>query len=163
MIKKGFTLVEMLLVTGILGILLVVFTQVLSSIFSLRYRSDTTSTLTQDMRSLYSKLSSDISNATLISSPTVGVSSNTLVITRSGQTITYALDSGNLTKQVGAATPIPINSPAHTQVSAFSVTRGNPLGDLSNLVLSITLTSRYLVPGNPPQTLDLNTTIGTKL
>lgn len=96
-IKKGFTLVELLLYMGLLAIFLVVLTEIFVTIMEVRLESEATSSVEQDGRFMVSRFAYDISRASAITTPAnLGDTTSLLVMTVGGDTFRYAVSGGNL-------------------------------------------------------------------
>lgn len=155
--KSGFTLVEMLIVMGILGILLAILSQVFGAILSLRLKSEAKSALAQDSRYLLTRLAYDVGRAEdlAVTSPT----SLDLVI--NSVTYTYALQDGSLLLTVGGDPAETLNSRG-TRVTSLALTALSPLGNLDSLRLDFTLEATTSQPGITSQSRRLITTLGTR-
>ena len=104
--QKGASLIELLLYFSLLGILLMVVTDVMlrTSEFSLEAASK--NDLLADTRFIISRLSYDIHQATSITTPAIlGDNSQTLVLTVGTETHTYTISGSNLVyERVAGAT-----------------------------------------------------------
>jgi prepilin-type N-terminal cleavage/methylation domain len=144
--KKGFTLVEMLLVMGITGILIVVLSQVFGSILTMKLRSEATSAVAQDARYLLSRLSYDVARSSSIATP----SPSELELTIGGVVHEYTLDNGRLMLAVGGGTPQALTG-VRTQLTSLTFTKLADLGTKQNVEVNATLASTISQPGGPPQ------------
>lgn len=126
--KSGFTLVELIVYMGILSMLLVVFTDIFTSILDTQLSSQRTSSVAQDGRYIYSRLIYDINRAQGVILPAnLGDVSVSLQATISGTLYTYALAGGNLTVTDNTGT-YALNS-YDTTISGLQFTRlGNASG-----------------------------------
>lgn len=95
--NKGFTLIELLIFMGIFSILMLSMFQLLTSIFDVQLESQSTSVVSQDGRYILNRLTYDIKNATIVTTPGVGFQGQTLIISDGITTNTYNLSNGNLT------------------------------------------------------------------
>ena len=96
-VQKGFTLVELLVYMGLLSILLLILTQIFTTVLDMQLESESTSSVERDSRFIISILAYDIHRSTAITTPTsAGSTTNSLVLTIDGNTHTYALDGTNL-------------------------------------------------------------------
>lgn len=96
--KKGFTLVELIIYMGLLTVLILVFTQIFTSILDNQSSSQSTSRVAEDGRYIYSRFIYDVNRAQSISIPAaLGSSSANLVLTINSAQYTYSTNSGNLT------------------------------------------------------------------
>lgn len=138
--KRGLTLVEVLVVMGLLGGFLVVLTTVFTTTLKVQTESDSTASVAQDGRFLLARLSYDILRADTITTPaSLGASSSSLVLTISGTTYTYAVASGVL--QLTTTETNALNS-SETTVSGFTLQRIGNSGGKETIRLSFTLTSK---------------------
>ncbi len=104
-IKRGFTLVEILLYMALLSIFLITLVDILVSILDVQLESQATSAVDIDSRFISSRLNYDVTRADAITAPAnLGDVSPTLVMTIGGATYTYSLSSGNLTLSDGTTT-----------------------------------------------------------
>ena len=165
--NHGFTLLEIVIYIGLLGILLVVMSQVFIAILGTKLNSDSSAGVAQDGAYMLARLSYDIHRAARIVSPNLGASSSTLVLeaTDSGvlRTYTYALTDGLLTLSDGINTDR-ING-GGTTISQFSVTRiGNSdiIPDAKDtLKIALTEESTY-TRSSGIETMVFQTTIGLR-
>ena len=159
--KPAFTLVEMLLVMGIMSILLVILTQVFASILSLRMRSVATTAVAQDSRYLISRLSYDVIRPQYIVAPLPGSSDNALVLTIDGNTFTYALQGDALTLSVNAASPERLTD-IYTAITGATFTRNSDMGDKKSINIVLNIESKIIVPGGVSGARQLTTTLATR-
>lgn len=87
--QKGVTIVELIIYIGLLSIFMLVLVDVFVTILNAKLESESTSTLNQDARYIYSKMVYDVVNASSFTVP----NSTTLVVGAN----TYSLSGGNLT------------------------------------------------------------------
>lgn len=127
--KAGFSLVELIVYMGILSALLVVFTDIFTSILDNELSSQRTSSVAQDGRYIYSRLIYDINRAQGIVLPAnLGDTSVSLQAVIAGKLYTYALSNGNLTITDDTGTSYMLNS-YDTTISGLQFTRlGNATG-----------------------------------
>ena len=162
MIKKnsGFTLIEMLLYTGLLSIFLLILTQVFTSSLDAQLESQATSSAEQDARFIFARFAYDIENAdSLVLPASPGESSPTLTLTRSGQTFSYSLQNNNLvlTDSTG---PNVLNSYASNVTNLNFVRLGNVNGK-NNIQVSYTIESKTARVGGI-ETRSFEATLGTR-
>jgi prepilin-type N-terminal cleavage/methylation domain-containing protein len=137
---KGFTLVELLLTMALMGMFLVVLTDVVSSTLNVQTEAEAVSALSEDGRFLLARLDYDLQRATSITTPaSLGSSGSTLVMDIGGVANTYALSSGNLQLTNGAGTTN-LNSNEAT-VSDLSFQRLGNSGGKDTIRVSFTVTS----------------------
>lgn len=95
--QKGFTIVEMIIYSAILMSFLYVMTSMFVAILDMQLESESTSSVTQDSRYLFSRFAYDFGRATSVTTPaSLGEQTNTLELTINGVPHTYALTEGNL-------------------------------------------------------------------
>lgn len=95
--SRGFTLVELLIYMGLLTSLLLVFTDIFTSIIENQLTSQNTSNVAEDGRYVYSRFIYDVSRASAITEPlNYGSSSANLRLVIDGQNHLYSLVGNNL-------------------------------------------------------------------
>lgn len=146
--NRGFTIVELIIYMGILSLLLIVLTDIFSSIIDVRRDSEAITVVEQDGNFLLARLFYDISHAQSISTPAnLGASSSTLQLTIGGVSNTYSVNSGNLQVVNGSGTNV-LNS-VNSSVSGLSFLRlGNASGK-NTIQVTLTVTSRILRAAGP--------------
>ena len=138
--QKGVTLVEMLIVMGLLAIFLLIMTTIFTSTLDVQNQTDAYSSVLSDGRFIMARINYDIAISTGISSPTgLGVTSTTLALVTATNSYTYALSGGNLqlTDSSGTAN---LNS-GGTVVSGLSFTKLGNTGGKNTTRYTFTLTS----------------------
>lgn len=111
-IKKGFTLVEMVIVLGIFGILMVAGTDFLIQAI----RNSNRSAMENEVRQTASQIMQDIDAEARKADPLVGFSfpggnlQMTTVNSNPPRVINYSVISGSLTKTVNGGSPVILNS-----------------------------------------------------
>lgn len=138
--QRGTTLVEMLIVMGLLAIFLLVMTTIFTSTLDVQNQSNTYSSVLSDGRFIMARINYDIATSTSITTPsTLGVTSSSLVLTTATNSYTYALSGGNLqlTDNTGSAN---LNS-SGTVVSNLSFTKLGNAGGKNTTRYTFTLTS----------------------
>lgn len=154
--KRGFTLVEMLIVIGIMSILVVILSEVFGSILTTKIRSEATTALAQDSRYLLSRFYYDISRASDITSPT----GSTLSLTIGGTSYVYALDGTTLTLTVGGASPQALSS-VGTQITTLDFTRTD-LGVKKGVQVHLIIAPSAGLPGGANLSRELTTTVALR-
>ncbi|KKS95783.1 MAG: hypothetical protein UV71_C0003G0017 [Microgenomates group bacterium GW2011_GWC1_43_13] len=145
--QKGVTIVELIVYIGLLSIFMLVLVDVFVTILNSKLDTESTSTLNQDARYIYSRLAYDIANADSASV----LNPNSLNLVSSGVSYNYVLDgSGNL-----LLNDVTINS-LDTKVDSISFSK------IGNTVkISYTIESLITLPsGN--QTRTIETTVGLR-
>lgn len=98
--NKGFTILELVLYMGLLGIFLVIMTNLFVSTIEVRLESQTQSAIQQDGRFILQRLSYDIRRAQNIVLPLFGEQTNSLDLlineNQTNQHFIYSLDNQNL-------------------------------------------------------------------
>ncbi len=126
--KKGFTIVELIIYMGLLSGFLLILTTMFLALLETQLDSEATSSVERDGRFIFTRLSYDVARAQGITSPAIaGGQSNSLTLVISGVPYTYSIISGNLvlTNDLGSNR---LNS-VETQISNLSVERlGNTNG-----------------------------------
>lgn len=103
--QSGATLIELLLVMGLLSSMIIVVSTMFTSAIDQQQLSRNYSSVTANGRFIMARLNYDISRASAITTPaTLGASSPSLAITVSSTTYTYALSGNNLQLTDGTGT-----------------------------------------------------------
>lgn len=155
--KSGFTLVELLLVIGIMGILMTILFQVFGSILNMKLRSEATTAVAQDGRYLLARLSYDISRATSVSIP----NSTTLNLGIDGTTYSYALDGSTLELTVGAGASEQVTS-VLSQINSISFEQLTDIGTKKMVRIVISIAPSIIQQGGVSGERTLTTTIATR-
>ena len=96
-IKRGFTLIEIIIYMALLSIFLLTLTDIFVSILDVQLESDATSAVEQDGRFILSRMAYDIPRASSIDiPPQIGQTRSNLRMTIGGVTYEYAENGGNL-------------------------------------------------------------------
>lgn len=144
-LKKGFTLVELLLYMGILSVMLSILVTIFVTAVDVQLESEATSSVQRDGTYILAKLAYDVHRGSTISiPPSLGAETNNLKIVVGGVDYTYSVDAGdNLTLYNSSlGTTDNLNS-YDSKVSALGVKRlGNTGGVEDTLKINFTLTSR---------------------
>ncbi|OGD08246.1 hypothetical protein A2397_05525 [Candidatus Amesbacteria bacterium RIFOXYB1_FULL_44_23] len=148
--KKGFTIVELLIYMGLLSILLVVLGGLFGSVLETQLETQSVSVIDQDNRFIDARLVYDVHRATDVITPAgAGQTSSFLSLNIGGSTYTYSVSNGQLQLTIAGNTQAV--SSYGTQVSDFLVTRlGNPSGKPS-LRFNYTLTGSITSLDQEPQ------------
>lgn len=103
--RKGFTIVELLIYMGVVSALFLVMTELFATIFDVKTESEATSSVEYDGRFILSRLIYDVSRSSAITTPaSYGGSGSTLVLTIGGVANTYAVSGGVLQLTNGSGT-----------------------------------------------------------
>src|SRR3989344_8832478 len=148
-VKRGVTLIELLLYMAIMSIFLLTLTDIFVSIVNVRLEGEATSAVEQDGRYIVSRLAYDINRASLVLAPgTYGSpGTNTLSIDIAGTTYTYSLSGSNfqLVNDLGANN---LNS-SESKVSNINFQKIGNSGGKNTIKLSFTVTSVTERPSGP--------------
>jgi hypothetical protein len=138
--QGGVTFVELLLVMGLLGIFLVVLTNIFTATLDVQTQSQAYSATVSDGRFIMARLNYDIARATAVTTPAaLGDSDAALVLTIDGSPYTYALNAGSL--QLTDPTGTAGLDGGGTTVSNLSFQRLGNAGGKDTIRYSFTLTS----------------------
>lgn len=136
MTRRGFTLIELLIYMALLGVFLLVLTNVLVSALQSQIESSSTSLVDIDSRFILARLAYDVSHASSMTIPSLPGDTATSLGLSSG---TYNVVSGNL-----MVNNIQLNS-YDSQISSFSATRvGNGANKKDTVIVDFTVTSADL-------------------
>lgn len=122
--KRGLSLLELLIVLGILSIISVMLVTAFSSITRGRGSVETRTTVNGELRFAFQKIEQDIRGASSLTTPAApaGTSGSTLILVVGGANVTYDVSLGRLRRQVGAGTPEYITA-SSTLIGAPTFTR----------------------------------------
>ena len=122
----GFTLIELAIYGGLLGILLVILSEFFVALLNVQLVSSADTAVDQDGKYIVARMSYDFKRAKAILAPSLGQAAATVSATindaGTDYTYRYALTNTNLLLTVGASAATPLNSDA-TKVTSFSVSR----------------------------------------
>lgn len=145
-LSKGTTIIELLIYLALLSIFLTVLLNIFVTTLDFKLSSESTSTLNQDTRFIFSKISYDVYNADSFTVP----NSLELNTVRGAVSTNYSLVNGDLMRNSEK-----LNS-LDTKIENISFTK------IGNTVqVSYTLQSQFLLPGGQ-RTQTVETTIGTR-
>ncbi len=153
--RQGFTFIELLLYMGLLGILIVIMSQMFIAIVNLKLESSSSTAIQQDGTYITSRIAYDVRRASAILSPSLGQTSSVLSldIVDAGvhHTYQYASNSGVLTLSDG--TNADVLEGSGSAVTQFTVTR---VGNSATVVnakdtvdIVLTMTSKYVLSQGP--------------
>ena len=160
-LKKGFTLVELLIAMGILSILLIIFSQVFVAIFSQQLSGETDAAVQQDTTYLFNRLTYDVAQASAIAAPALGATGQTLTLTVGGVAYIYSLSGTTLTLTKGAGTAVALNGP-DTRISNVTFTTLGTVTGRRTVFIHITITGTTPLPGGRIVSRDIVTTVGVR-
>ena len=140
--EAGVSLVEMLIVMGLLAIFLVVITTVFTASIDTQNQSTGYSATTSDGRFIMARLNFDIMRATAICTPaSIGASASSLVLSVGGScNYTYALSGSNLQLNDGGGA-VSLNSSDSSVANTLTFQRIGNAGGKDTIRYSFTLTS----------------------
>ena len=135
--KKGFSIIEMILYAGLLVLFLGVLSNLFLSSLDIKTESEATSYLGQDARLVLSRLNYDIKRADSITAPALGTSSTSLILNIDGVSYTYALSGEKivLTNNLGSAN---LNG-SETGVAKINFERIGNVGGKNSIKMSFTM------------------------
>jgi prepilin-type N-terminal cleavage/methylation domain-containing protein len=157
-IKKGFTIVELLISLAIMSVLITILAQLFASILSLRQKSETVSAIAQDSRYILLRLSYDLARSDSIVSPAAGASGSTLSLMIGGTSYIYSESGGVLSLSVGGGSPSILNSPS-TTLSNFNFTGNQAIGGNASIGLSFTIDPTSQQINGAPVSRQVSTTL----
>lgn len=158
--KAGFTLVEMIIYGAILMSFLIVLTSLFSSLIETQLSSESHSSLAQDGRYIFSRLSYDIGRASDIAVPdNLASTSGVLQLIINGTPHTYVATSGLLevTNSLGT---IQLNN-VDTSVSNITFQRLGNSGGKQSIKIDFTLTS-LIIRGQGVENRSFSTTFALR-
>lgn len=138
--EQGVTLVEMLIVMGLLAILLVVIATVFTSAADVQSRTSNYSAIAAEGRFVMARINQDIARSTSTTTPaTLGATSTSLIMVINGSTYTYALNTNKLQLTDGTGTDFVTGD--DVTVSGLSFMRLGNTGGKESIRYSFTLTT----------------------
>jgi hypothetical protein len=154
--KKGTTLVELILYMGLLSVFLVIMSQLFVSSMGYKQESGSFSSVEEDGRFIISRLMYDSSRATSVITPNaVGIIGNQLVLNINGTDYTYVISGSNFTLNNGVTTAnLNSNLTTLTEVSFNRVSN-------THIKIDFTLQSVDLLNGQP-KVKSFTTTVGQR-
>ena len=157
--KYGFTLVELLMVMGIMSILMIILFQVFGSILDLKLRSEATTYVAQDSRYLITRLTYDISRASDVTLPVELSSGSSLTLVIDGQNYVYSLDGNILKLSVGGGDNLALNG-IGSKINTLTFTRFANTKRIVQISLGIVPTT--VQSGGVTLSRQLTTTVATR-
>lgn len=146
--EKGFTLIDLAIYSGLLGILLVILSELFISIVQLQLSSGAQGAVEQNGAYILSRTTYDLRRATLVTLPVLGGTTATLSASIADGGIEvpyrYELENQNLILTVGSETT-QLNS-SDTEVADFLVTKVGNSGQIATardtIVIGFTVRSK---------------------
>lgn len=125
--RKGFTLLELLIYIGVLSLLMVVIANAFISLSQGQGQSEVRSDINGSMRFASERMKQDIKNAGALTTPTLGTPGPSLSLVVGGVTVIYDTVGGVLRRTEGPGAPVPItgsgvfvNTPTFTRLENYS-------------------------------------------
>ena len=161
--NKGFTVIELLLYLAIFSMLLVVMFQLFTAIIDVQLESSGSSSVDQDGLYILSRFTRDIQRANSITTPVASSSASTLAVVISGDTLTFAQASSNLTLSDAAlGTSNQLNGEGTTISNLlFSRLASSQSAGLEAITISFRLTGKAKARSGQ-EVKDFKTTIGIR-
>ena len=155
--KRGFTIMELLIYMGLTAILLVVLTDIFVSILGVQSESTASSSVEQDGRYILARLSYDLPRASAIVNPSgLGqAATSSAILTIDGANYTYDGSTGNLLMGTDQ-----LNS-FGTRISNLTFQRLGNAGGKNDLQIRFRLTSR-INQRKGSETRDFQITLGQR-
>ncbi len=148
--KKGFTILEFMIYSAILGIFLMVLTTLFTSTLDLQLESEANTDVTSDSRYIFSRLSYDMGRSSDIIIPaTLGEETSTMQLVIDGNSYTYAINNGVLEVTSGVDTDR-LHSTGSVISDIHFLRLGNEEGKHS-LRIRFTVTSVSDLPSGPKE------------
>lgn len=165
--KHGYTLIELVVYMGLLGILLVILSQFFIAALNVQLVSKADTAVEQDGAYILARVTYDLRRATTVSQPSLGQTVATLsaIIADSGvnNAYQYALDDENLVLTI-AGSPSQLNSD-QSSISNFSLTRignsGQSATAKDTIQVGFTVQSKAITSSGA-QSLDYKTTVSLR-
>lgn len=146
-IQGGFTLIEMLLYMGLLTMLLLLFTNIFTAILDTQLAAQSTSSVSQDGRFVYSRITYDIHRASRIDTPIqLGDVTNTLQLTIGGVPYVYTLENGNLLLSISSSSA-QVNS-VDTAISDLQFKRIGNINGKHTVQINFTVANKINLHGS---------------
>ena len=154
--KKSFSIIEMVIYTGVYIILMTVLAQLFISTLEVQRESQSSSSVSRDGKFILSRLSYDIRRATSIDTPsTPGSQDGTLELTIVGLPYTYSVSDGNLLLNGDRLNGY------DTTVSDLNFIRLGNAGGKNSIQLDFTLTGNT-VKASGTEVESFHTTVGLR-
>lgn len=158
--NSGFTFVEIIVYMGILSFLLLILTQILTSVLDVRSESEAASYVQQDGRYILARLTYDINHAQSVEMPSIlGQQTNSLQIKINGEGNTYTLAGSDLTITNNSGTNN-LNG-FGSKISNLSFRRLGNINSPPTIKISFTITSTTIRESGP-EVKNLETTVGLR-
>ena len=160
-LKKGFTLVELIIYFSILSVFILILTDILVSVIDAQLSTQSTSAVAQDGRYIYARITYDINRAQSVSVPAnLGDTSNSLVLNISGTTYTYTLNGESL--QITDPTGTYSLTGSDTKLSNLQFKRIGNVNGKHTFQFTFTVTGTIPLPGGRIDSEAFQTTAGLR-
>ncbi len=137
--RGGFTIVELLMYMALVTILLTVLTSIFLAALDAQLSSQASSTTLTSGRFILSRLEYDLHRASEVNTPSqLGQTSDGLIISAGGSTLSYGVDNGNLILNTAGSSQV-LND-ASTTISNLVFTRLGNVGGKPTITISFTIT-----------------------
>lgn len=143
--EKGFSLIEFLVYSGVLAIVVAIISGVFIYLTRGTGQTDARTVVNSNMRLAFERIEQDVKDANGITTPSIGLSSNKLIISFASDQITYDISAGRIRRQVNSSTPIYITS-AQAEVTALTFTQFQNINVPANSIMvsvRTAITARY--------------------
>lgn len=158
---SGFTIIELLIYMAIVSVLLVVMTQILTSVLDIRVESGSDTVVDENTTFIFTRLQYDIHRASGIITPAApGQSGSTMKLNIGGVTYTYALVGSQL--QITSDLGTDMLSDSASSVSTFTVTRIGDGTSEDTLRINLSLSSVANTSGGVHQNRQLQTSVSIR-
>lgn len=143
--KLGFSLLELLIYVSILSIIVVVISNTFISLSKGNGQSKAKSEVNSSIRFANELIKQDLKNASLVSVPVSGGTSNTLTLTRNGEIIVYDTLDGVLRRQEATNPPVNVTNPnvIVTALTFVRIENTNLVFNKTNVSIKVNMTFRY--------------------
>lgn len=146
--QTGFTLIEILVVMGILSTFLLILTTIMVESLDVQAQSESYSAVTQEGRYVMARLNYDIKRSSAITTPaSLGGSGASLVMTVNSTTFTYAV-SGNMLQLTDGSGTANLTD-GDTVISGLNFQRIGNTGGKDTIRYTFTLTSNVTKVSGP--------------
>ncbi|MBI2450972.1 MAG: prepilin-type N-terminal cleavage/methylation domain-containing protein [Parcubacteria group bacterium] len=149
--KKGFTLIELIIYVGILGVVSLIIVNFFGVFGRTRAQNEARTEVEDNLRLAIEKISRDVRIASAISLPAAGGQSSTLGITIGGVSTTYQISGQGILQRVSGGTVLDItsNKVVVANNSDNFVRTDNSGGNIRSITLQVNLLISYASQGRP--------------
>lgn len=149
--KRGFTLIELIIYIGILGVVSLIIVNFFGVFGRTRAQNEARSEVEDNLRLAIEKITRDVRIASAISVPSAGSGSSSLNITVGGVSTTYQISGQGILQRVsgGSSLDITSNKVSVANNSDNFVRTDNASGNLRTTALQVNLLISYASSGRP--------------